>query len=406
MRKGNKTILSPLLVREPGPQNQLLFNTGLSVEQRQWKTSHQNPDCPLSKFVGNDKAKRRLSRAAYQMWGRENHAGGDQQFSLIGGSSAGKTTLARLFGQTTLLPYVEIQPKAVQNALDIVEAFADVLDRVAYEQSGGDPITLRLNPDENRVFVIPPTVALIDEVHALPNPVVQALLKATEPKDGMLSLGDGWTADCRRVCWIIATTDRGLLFDAFDTRFRKIYLNLYGRDEIAEIVRRANPDWDMSVCKLVAKYCWRVPREALAFAVDMRAEYELQSHKGAVSWEQVAAAVARDNDIDPYGMTRQRITVLAALGQQGAIPRSRLILYAGCKEEELIHYLMPPLLTATENEPALVAVTSQGYSLTMAGIDELNKRGIPNLGEDAVKIDIPALDFGNYDPDDFEVKAA
>ena len=72
----------------------------------------------------------------------------------------------------------------------------------------------------------------------------------------------------------------------------------------------------------------------------------------------------------------------------------------------MIKFLMPPLLTATENEPALVAVTSQGYSLTLAGVEELNKRGIPNKGEYAVKIDIQALDFGDYNPDDFEEVAA
>ena len=379
IRKGNKNI-STLMLREPGPQYELLFNMGMTDEQRQWKTSYMNAACPLSTFVGNEKAKRRLSRAAYQMWGRKNHQGGDQQFALIGGASSGKTTLGRLFAAATKLPYIVIQPKVIHSALDIVETFANTLDNIHYERADGGTVSLRLMPDEHKVYLVPPCVVLIDEVHALPNPVIQALLNATEPNDGMLAIGNGWMADCRRVCWIIATTDRGLLFDAFDTRFRKIYLNLYNREEIAEIVHHANPDLNMDACRLVSKYSWRVPREALAFATDMQAEYEIQSHKGNVTWEQVAAAVARDNDIDKYGMTRQRLTVLAALGQQGSIPRGRLCLYAGCKEEELVKYLMPPLLTSTEGEPALVAVNSQGYSLTMAGISEVDKRGIPNKG--------------------------
>jgi Holliday junction resolvasome RuvABC ATP-dependent DNA helicase subunit len=255
-------------------------------------------------------------------------------------------------------------------------------------------------PDVDNHFIIPPLILFIDEVHALPPQTVQSLLKAIEPKDGRLATEEGWSADCRKICWIVATTDRGLLFDAFDTRFRKIQLNLYGREEIAEIVKLNNPDWSIEVCRIVAQYCWRVPREALAFAQDMRTEYELQSRRGRVSWEQVAAAVARDSDIDPMGMTLQRVKALVALGQQGAIPRGRLCHYTQCKEEELIKFVMPPLITATANEPALVAVTSKGYSITRAGLKELERRGIPHQGDKAMILDIPPLDWGDYDPID------
>jgi Holliday junction resolvasome RuvABC ATP-dependent DNA helicase subunit len=360
--------------------------------------------CPLSRFVGNEKAKHRLSRAAYQMWANDTHAGGNQAIAIIGEASTGKTTLGKLFAETVLLPYVDIQPKAVRSALDILEAIADVLDRTEVHSRRYDkPMNLRLVPDADKQFRIPPCVVHIDEVHALPNQVVQALLKATEPKDGMLAVGEGFVADCRQVTWVISTTDRGLLFDAFDTRFRKVTLHLYNKDDVAEIIRRNNSDWSIEVCRLVARYCWRVPREAIAFANDMRTEYDLRSQDGEVSWEDVAAAVARDNEIDPYGMTRQRLAVLTALGQQGSIPKNRLCLYANCKEEELVKFVMPALLSAAGG-PALVTVTSKGYSLTSAGIKELDVRKIPNKGKDAVKMDVPALDFGDYDPEDFEVE--
>jgi hypothetical protein len=61
---------------------------------------------------------------------------------------------------------------------------------------------------------------------------------------------------------------------------------------------------------------------------------------------------------------------------------------------------MPPLITATADEPALVAVTSKGYSITRAGLKELERRGIPHQGDAAMILDIPPLDWGDYDPVD------
>ena len=375
-------------------------HAGLTSDERRWITDYRNPKCPLSHFIGNQKALRRLSRAAYSAWGQPNHDCSDQSFALVGPSSTGKTTLARLFGDSVLLPFVEIHPKSVKGPKNILEEIQLVLEKIKiYSKSLQQEITLQLVPNIDNHFIVPPLVLFIDEVHALSNPIVQSLLKAIEPKDGHLATEEGWTADCRKVCWIIATTDRGLLFDAFDTRFRKIHLNLYDREEIAQIVHLNNKDWSMDVCRIVAKYCWRVPREAIAFAQDMRTEYEMQSKRGHVSWEEVAAAVAQDSDIDPMGMTLQRIKVLVALGQQGAIPRGRLCHYAQCKEEELVKFVMPALITATDHEPALVAVTSKGYSITRSGLEELTRRGIPHNGDEAVVMDIPPLDWGGYDPE-------
>ena len=103
-------------------------------------------------------------------------------------------------------------------------------------------------------MLVPPCVVFIDEVHALARNLVPELLKATDPNDGMLTIENGWFADCRRVCWVIATTERGLLFPALDSRFRKIHLEMYGAEDIARIVHLNYPTWNMPLCRLVSRY--------------------------------------------------------------------------------------------------------------------------------------------------------
>jgi len=356
---------------EPGP----------SDEEKAWMVNRDNPECPFHTFIGNDKAVKRLCRAGYAALGDPHHNCADQSFALLGPASTGKTTLAKLFAKLVGLPFVEIHPKAVKNANDILVKIAAVMDKTYIHFKDGHYTNLELCPvshDQDgkempdNYLVLPPMILFLEEVHALPDAIVQALLTATEKKDGIFDTGK-WIADCRNVCFIIATTDRGDLFDAFDTRFTKINLQLYTTDEIARIVQVNNPDWDMDVCKIVARSSGRIPREALAFAAEMRLEHEM--NKG--TWEQVAKTVAEDNDIDELGMTKQRLTILKALAD-GPVAKARICEVAACKEEELEKFVMPALLVGSEEQPSLVTTTSKGFALTNAGRDELNKRNIPN----------------------------
>jgi Holliday junction resolvasome RuvABC ATP-dependent DNA helicase subunit len=179
---------------------------------------------------------------------------------------------------------------------------------------------------------------------------------------------------------MIATTDRGDLFDAFDTRFQKVNLRLYTKQEMARIIKMNNPDWDEEVCLLVAKYNSHVPREALAFARDMRVEHEMN---GQVSWDQAAAIVAKDHGIDRWGMTESRVEVLKALGQR-AVSAPQLQYVVHVKEDELKKFVMPPLLARTPDAEPLVTVSTRGYTITLEGLAELGKRGLPNRGLDAM----------------------
>lgn len=332
--------------------------------------------CKLNSFIGNKEAVRRLSRAVFSALGNDGHNCSDYSFALFGPPSTGKTHLAKLFAKSVNIPFVVIEPQTVKKVEDI---FFEVKKSIQnhYEGYGFD---FELFDFGGNTFEPPPCIVFIDEVHNLKHNIVQGLLKATEPNDRFMLTEEGNSVRTNNICWMIATTDRGDLFDAFDTRFQKVSLKLYSKKEMAQIVKLSNPDWDLNLCNLVAGYNSQVPREALAFARDMRVEFEMNPN----DWEMVAHSVAKDHDIDEFGMTLVRVNVLKTLGRQ-PMSASQLPYVAHVKEEELRKYIMPPLLCRTEDQPVpLVTVSSKGYTITPAGLRELDIRGIPNRGLEAI----------------------
>lgn len=352
-------------------QNYCSFDV-LSTEQRRYFLSHKN--CYINSFVGNEEAIRRLSRAVFCAFGKKDHCCSEYSFALCGPPSTGKTHLAKLFAKTLSVPFVVIEPQMVKTVHDIFEEISKTCS--SFSKDGVNAGDLSLFDYGNNTYVPPPMVVFIDEVHNLKQNVVQGLLKATEPTDRIMITEEGCEVSTKNICWMIATTDRGDLFDAFDTRFQKVTLRLYSRREMASIIKMSNPDWDDDVCLLVAKYNSQVPREALAFARDMRVEHEIDPK----DWRDVAKTVAEDHGIDPFGMTYVRVEILRALGQN-PVSASQLPFVAHVKEDELKKYIMPPLLAKTPDQQIpLVTVTSKGYTITSAGLEELNKRGVSNRG--------------------------
>lgn len=364
-------------------QQELSFET-YDAETRRWMVSQENPDFILNKFIGNKDAIRRMSRAIFMALGKDNRSCSDYSFALVGPPSTGKTYLAKLFADVLMIPFVQIEPQSVKRTHDI-------LLKIQKAVSDFDP-RISLVEYEGKVYKLPPMVVFIDEVHNLKDNVVQGLLKATEPNDRVMITEEGCEVRTANVCWMIATTDRGDLFDAFDTRFQKVNLQLYSRNEMAQIVKMNNPDWSDEVCLLVAKYNSQVPREALAFARDMRVEYEMN---GSADWEEVAKIVAKDHGIDEHGMTLSRVQVLKALGQN-PVSANQMQFVINVKEDELRKFIMPPLMARTPDQDPLVTISSRGYTITKAGITELEKRGIPNRGTDAIPEHVRQIfDFSN-----------
>lgn len=352
-------------------QQELIFDVP-TTEARRNHVSPDNPNFELNSFIGNEEAVRRLSRAVFSALGKENRDCSDYSFALCGPASTGKTHLAKLFAKSIGIPFIVIEPQSVKRVHDIFEE----IEKVCADFKGHD---LSLVEYKNCMFYPPSMVVFIDEVHNLRKSVVQGLLKATEPNDRIMVTEEGCEVLTDRICWMIATTDRGDLFDAFDTRFQKVNLRLYSRAEMARIIGMNNPDWDEGVCSIVAKYNSQVPREALAFARDMRVEQEMSG----ASWEEVAATVAKDHEIDEHGMTFKRVEVLRALGQN-PVSASTLPFVIHVKEDELRKFIMPPLMSRTPDQEPMVTVSSRGYTITVAGLLELDRRGIPHRGLDSM----------------------
>lgn len=320
-----------------------------------------DPICPFHRFVGNTKAVKRLCRAIFAAMNRYDHVANDHNFALIGPASVGKTTLAKFFAKAISLPFVNLNPNGIRNGQDIFNAIAK-----ACEEHG---VPLVAN---NNDYSLPPCVIFIDEVHNLKNKIQQILLTACEKKDNKLNLEDGTSVDTSNVCWIIATTDRGELFDAFDTRFNKIVLNNYSKQELSKIISLEFKYLPKDACDLVAHYN-RIPREAIAFAKEMQS---LKEFDEVITWEDAATQIAEDNEIDEFGLTRQRVNILKALSKQKAISRHNLSIIANCKEEELVNYILPPIMCVTDDRMPLVMTTARGFALTDEGQKELEKRGI------------------------------
>ena len=343
-----------------------------SNEEKRWMVNPDNPACAYSKFIGNRRAINKLSRSAYDAVGRHNHACRDLNWAIIGPKSTGKTTLAKLHAKVLDLPFVEFSPRSIITVQDLFDDIARCLIK--------DGIPLIPHHLKHNHFVLPPMIVFVDEVHALRNNIVQGLLKAVERSDAQLVTEKRMTADTHNVLWMIATTDRGLLFDAFDSRFSKVSLDLYSQEEISQIVALNFSEWEKETCDLVAHYCGIIPRESLAFAHEMNLEHNMSPN----SWDVVASKVAEDNGIDPYGLTYQRLHVVTSLGQNGPVSASRMQYVANCKEEELKNFIMPYLMTETKDRPPLVTVTNKGYCVTKEGLKELDKRGISHIGDAAL----------------------
>lgn len=349
----------------------IFFEKDLTNEDLELFRKKVNPDNPVSefnKFVGNRKALKKLSVIAYNALQRDNHLCNDISMCLIGPPSTGKTTLVKLFSKVLGLPLIEHSPRSIKTLDDFLEkTYYSILEQ-----------GITLVDLGNKNYELPCSVTFIDEVHALRGNIIQGLLKATEKNDGILLTESGYKLDCRKTCWIIATTDIGKVFDAFRSRFSTLELKYLTKNEISLVVKKNHPDLPDDVCDLIAKYNPKVPRRALEFA---RYLILYKSMHTEIPWQEAAREVALNEGIDEHGMSESSLSVLKAVDQHKTLALKRLQYVLGKKIEEIEKYILPELLMGTDDQPPLINITKSGLMLTEDGKKELEKRNVFSIND-------------------------
>lgn len=349
--------------------------------------SPYNEDLPLNRIIvspDNEGNMRTLRRFVYTAHKRYNHSCRGCNFGLFAPSGQGKTFIAKAFAETVGLPLVFVQSSTLADSWMLWQLICEA----------GKKANLPIEPTkvDKADYFLPPMIVFFDEAHAIPRKMMKGgLLNAMEPDDGMLQVrqpgvkGNAFMVNCRKICWIAATTEKGMLFDAFANRLGT-YLEWApaGPEEVTQIVK-ANTDKrhasgelamaiPLEICRVVARY-QRVPREAINFAIKVIQQRDMERQD---TWEVACHKVAEDIGLDKWGFTDKQIAILTALGQR-PIAEHRLDVVAKCRIEQVTKCELPPLMEYTNGGPLVVA-SSRGMVITEAGLKELDKRGITNKG--------------------------
>lgn len=352
------------------PQQQLIFPDYDTVSDDDLRAycDPDNPQNPFYGFVGNRGAVNKLCRMLYTALSRETHDLSDMNLALLGPASTGKTTLAKRLAKGAKLPFVELNPKTIGSNHDVFQAICRELAKPGYTHGDGTPVDLTMMPyDDIYHYIAPPCVVFIDEGHQMPKDVQGGLLTATEKNDHYLATDEGVVLDTSNICWLLATTDRGRLGTALDSRFVKATLKPYNQYEMAVIIKRNRPAVPLEVCEKIALYCGRVAREALDFATEVMAE----RRRSDSDWDQAVETIRHEHGIDENGMPEVHLEILMALASRGPISKYALRDVAQCEVEELDEYVLPAM-----RRNGLLQTTNRGVGITPAGLAELERRGL------------------------------
>lgn len=353
------------MIAEQSKQDFLKFRI-LTEKETKELFDPENPKCPFFGYVGNGEAVEAMLDIAYKSF-EATHIDDDgkdityrscpRRIRLQGPPSTGKTTLAKMFAKLMKLPFVETEGTQLKNTEKLFSLLVS-----AYQKMG-----LSFEPVEhlNGVdrYEAPPAIIFIDEVHLTATKVLEALLKVTESKDGLLLL-EGKEVDCRQICFLLGTTGGGKLKSAFRTRFQPINLRRHTLKEVAKIVKLNNEKFSSAICMQIAELL-PIPREAIRFSETV---VDAAVRRG-ISLTQAIELIRIREGIHEGGISQIGIAALKALADSEGLSKKNLCSIIGIEQEEWDNDVLPTLLT-TERHPAYVVVNSR-HAITKEGHDFL-----------------------------------
>jgi len=330
-----------------------------------------NSACPFHNYIGNREAVEIALDLAFSAFSNRTTLleTGEQvcvrecnkRIALLGPPGTGKTLFAKTFTQVLELPFIETDAARLTNAAKLFEFINSVLIEheiplVALREVGGISH-----------YLVPPSVLFIDEVHGLRGATQDSLLKMLEGNDGRLILSSS-VLDCKRMCVIVATTDKGKLRPAFKRRFIKITLKRHTTEELAQIVRNAF-SWNFKDCMAVAE---RSPNagEALELAKSVLSSSN-RTHKSITA---TIPIIAERLGIDDDGINSVAIAVLELLqGEDNGLSRKAICAALSIEEDEFVNDCLP-FLMANNKHQAYITISNR-HRISEAGKKFLKQRG-------------------------------
>jgi holliday junction DNA helicase RuvB len=301
----------------------------------------------LAEFVGQEPLKEQLGvaiRAAADRGEALDHV------LLAGPPGLGKTSLAQIVAAELEVPFVQTAGPALERKADIA-AFLTALE--------------------------PRAVFFVDEIHRLPRAVEETFYPAMEDRKLPITVGQGAgarvvTLDLPQFTLIGATTRAGLLTTPLRDRFGVTHrLDLYGVDDLAEIVRRSaailGVEVDTAGAAAIARRSRGTPRVANRLLKRVRDFAEVR-HAGAID-EDVAGAALDMLEVDEAGLDRLDREILRAICEKfggGPVGLSTLAV-AVAEESDTIEDVYEPYLL----QQGLVKRTPRGRVATPAAFEHL-----------------------------------
>ena len=360
---------------------------------------------PFYSFVGNKEAVETIcSRVAIALQ-REDHCC-TANFALYGPGGCGKTQLAKVIAETLGIPFIRIDGRSedIKTTSDLFEEIVKIIESY-YEnegvniqiKSGCAPKGITTTEDSN-TFHLPPCIVFLDEAHALNRSLKENILTAIEKTDAQMRVsikGDSFIVYTDRVCWIMATTDKGKISSPLKTRFKAIYMKNYTVDELMMLVAW-KCRYPAEVCLRIAKYCRSSARAASDFAANIKDELE-----GLTTEEmlEVVTENAEREGMTIVGLNLKQFKVLEFLANNSPMSQDDLANAMEVGVEELTDDILPALKVACEDWPKLIETGSRGLSLTEKGREFLMQYGEevdPDIDTEIAEID------PDIDPDSLE----